>query len=161
LIKRERPDFLLGDGKLQTGCEVTTAINPDYLKAISLPEAKEIGSVVDSAYFKWGKPKKNLAKLREIASKKELSGTPWMGNSVEREYSEMIFDVICRKTKNMQKPDYSFFEKNFLLIYVNQTLPALNIEEASELCQKLLRNYWGSDSFSDVFVEKEKNSLAQ
>lgn len=53
--KCERPDYLVSQGAKLTGFEITTAINPQYLQAQSLPEAKEEQSIVDAGHFKWGK----------------------------------------------------------------------------------------------------------
>lgn len=154
LEKRERPDYELQCNNVKFGCEITTAINPDYLRANSLPEASDEGVIVDSSLFKWGTPVRKLEELRNIASRKKLSGPPWVGNSVEREYAKIVKDVTLIKTKKMHKEGYSIFLNNALIIYVNQTLPILDTEEAAEICFNELTNYWCGNSFSHIYVEK-------
>ena len=157
LMKRERPDFLLDCGGKQIGCEVTQAVNEEYLKAQTLPEASSENSVVDVSKFKWGAPKRSLEKLREIASKEKLTGPGWAGNSVEREYAQIVYDVALVKTEKMKKLGYERFASNYLLIYCNQSLPILNISEGAAICHEALNNYWSTDSFDSILVEKGEN----
>lgn len=157
LSKRERPDYLLNVGDKEIGCEVTEAINGEYLKAQSLPEASADNSMVDVSLFKWGTQERSLKKLRQIASRDKLSGPGWAGNSVEREYAKIVYDVTQSKTTNMAKPGYERFDENHLFIYCNQSLPILNISDGAALCSEAFSNYWSSNSFDRVFVEKGKN----
>ncbi len=66
----------------------------------------------------------------------------------------MVRDVVERKTESMRKSGYQIFPYNWLVIYCNQTLPILDIEEASELCDIELSDYWSKTNFNSVFVEK-------
>lgn len=157
LIKRERPDFLLLCAGKMIGCEVTEAVNGEYLKAKSLSEAAKENSIVDVSKFKWGIPKRSLEALREIASKDKLTGTGWMGNSVEIEFSQLVFDVAIRKSETLNKPGFGKFQSNYLLIYCNQPLPILDIEEGSEICHKQLASYWSDITFDQILVEKGDN----
>ena len=50
LTKRERPDFLLKSADRYIGIEVTEAINEEYAKATTLPEAYEDGTVITPRY---------------------------------------------------------------------------------------------------------------
>lgn len=157
LMKRERPDYLLIMGNREIGCEVTEAINSEYLKAKSLPEAAAETSVVDVSLFKWSAPKRKLEKLREIASREKLTGAVWAGNSVEREYADIVFDVAKNKTKKMAKVGYQTYQENYLLIYLNQSLPILNQKESATICADRLAGYWSAESFDSIFVEKAEH----
>lgn len=154
LEKRERPDFLLTTDNKQIGIEITEAINPEYAKAKTLPEAKEKGTIIDSSLFKWGTPMRTLNDLRSIVSRKKLTGSGWDGSRVEIEYADAILDIINAKTEKLHSEGFKKYTSNWLSIYCNMTLPALDIEEANELFMKKSRSYWSGDSFSTVFVEK-------
>jgi len=152
--KLESPDFLIIQKNIKTGIEVTEAINPNYLKAVSLPEAKTNKNSVDVGYFKW-KKSHDLVKLRDIASRTKLTSAPWKGNSVEVEFSEIVYDVSIKKTKILNKTGYKKYEINSLLIYVNQTLPILDIDEGAEIGFIKLINYWVRPmlTFDKIYVE--------
>jgi hypothetical protein len=157
LVKRERPDFLLSTGRREIGCEVTEAINSDYLRTQSLPEAQNANSVIDVSLFKWNTQKRKLDKLREIASRNQLTGTGWHSNSVEKEYAEMILDVVNNKSRKLAKTGFQKYQENWLLIYINHSLPILDVEESAALCSLMLNEYWSEDSFDSILVEKNEN----
>jgi len=150
--KHERPDYVISQQTQLTGFEITEAINPQYVQAESLPKAIGERSIVDAGHFKWGK-KHNLSDLKNIASRTKLTSLPWMGNDVEEEYAQMVKDIISKKTKKLLKPGFARYVQNNLIIYSNQMLPFLESCEAGRLCHESLHDYWGSDSFDNVYVE--------
>ncbi len=150
--KSERPDYVVTQGNMLTGFEITEAINPQYAQAQSLPEAQDKKKIIDAGYFKWGQ-KYSLDKLRDITSRTNLSAPPWVGNDVEREYAQMISDVVKKKTVILNKAGFNRYQKNNLVIYVNQILPILVFHKATELCSEVLQNYWEASSFDNVYVE--------
>jgi len=159
LTKRERPDFLLVSGDRHIGIEVTEAINPEYAKATTLPEADIGGATIDPSLFKWGTRPRKLHELRSIVSRKKLTGPGWEGTSVESEYAEAVFDVINAKTKKLQTTGFERFVENWLAIYCNITLPALELEDANEFFAEKAATYWSDGGFSVVFVEEGKSII--
>ncbi|MCI5161624.1 MAG: hypothetical protein D3917_06300 [Candidatus Electrothrix sp. AX5] len=135
-----------------TGFEITEGCNPQYIQAQSLPEAQDR---VDPSNFKWGK-KHNLSQMRDLASR-EWRGMPWMGDAVEREYTQLVEDVVQKKTDIFNKPGFNKYTENNLIIYVNHCLPLLDDELAKSLCEEKMQSYWGECSFDNVFVEIYKN----
>lgn len=160
LTKRERPDFLLKSGGRYIGVEVTEAVNPEYARATTLPEANADGVIVDPSLFKWGTPPRKLNELRSIVSQSRLSGPGWEGSSVETEYADAIFDVIMSKTKKLRSKNFDRFTENWLTIYCNLVLPALDLKEANLFFVEKALNYWSIDSFSRVFVEKGQTIIS-
>lgn len=154
LTKRERPDFLLKSEGRYIGIEVTEAVNPEYAKAATLPEADAEGAIIDPSLFKWGTPQRNLHDLRSIVSRKKLTGPGWEGNSVESEYADAILHVITVKTEKLQAQDFEKFTDNWLAVYCNITLPALELELANLYFVERAVNYWSESGFSKVFVEE-------
>ena len=159
LINRERPDFLLVAGGCHIGIELTDAVNQDYAKATTLPEANREGSIIDSDLFKRNSPTRDIQELRSIASEKKLTGPGWEGIDAEREYAEIIFDVINRKTKKFLKSGFEKFQKNWLAVYCDLGLPDLNVEDANQFFVEASINYWEKDGFNAVFVEKRENTI--
>ena len=158
-IKRpthQPPDFFLRSGNLDIGVEVTEAVNEDYAKATTLPEANKHGAIIDPSLFKLGTSKKTLTELRSIVTRKKLTGPGWEGSSVEIEYANAILDKTLAKTK-LLKTHYDKFTENWLLIYCNLTLPMLDVVEANQILTEKAIGYWSDDSFSKVFVEKNQN----
>lgn len=156
LIKRERPDFLLTTTRSTIGIEITEAIQQDYARARVLPEAMTNDSVIDPSLFKWGSPKKSLQKLREIVSRKELTGPGWEGDEVEIEWSSAITDTITKKTKKLLSEGFQKYNENWLSIYDNANTFALDIDKASAYIIEALRDYWLSKCFDAVFIETSK-----
>ena len=150
--KSERPDFLITQNGDVSGFEITEAINPQSAQVESLPEAQQENTVIDVGHFKWGK-KHRLKKLRDIASRKKLTAAPWVGDAVEREYAQMVSDVILKKTAVLNKAGFNRVPENNLVIYVNQMLPILETKKASAMCSESLQSYWGESSFDHVYVE--------
>jgi hypothetical protein len=154
LTKRERPDWLLELEDERIGCEITEAVSSEKLKAESLPEADAEETVVDVSLFKHGQNQRSLDELREIASRKKLSGSGWAGDSVEKEYAEIVQDVAQKKTATLNKKGFEKFDQNWLLIYCNYNLPILDQIKAASFCRDTLESYWGPKSFDRIFVEK-------
>jgi hypothetical protein len=138
--KRQPPDFSLRNGHLDIGIEVTEAINEDYAKATTLPEADERGAVIDPSLFKWGSSRKKLHELRTIVKQRKLTGPGWEGNSVEIEYANAIIEKTLAKTKLLNK-HYEKFLENWLLIYCNLTIPMLDIKEANQIFTEKAAGY--------------------
>lgn len=150
--KHERPDYLVTQNDDLAGFEITEAINSCYVQALSLPEAQDDKSIVDVGHFKWGETH-TLDEMRDISSREHLTALPWEGNQVEQEYAQMIAEVIKNKTIKLNKSGYKKCAENNLIIYVNQILPILKSQEATEICSNNLTSYWGGDTFDKVYVE--------
>lgn len=160
LTKRERPDFLLVSGERRIGIEVTEAVNSEYARATTLPEADIEGAIIDPSLFKWGTGRRKLNELRSIVSQKKLTGPGWEGTSVESEYAEAIFDVITLKTKKLQANGFERFDESWLAVYCNMVLPALELKDANKFFVEKSINYWKEDGFSAVFVEEGENIIS-
>lgn len=153
LKKRESPDWLLDQDGKKIGCEITEAVSFDKLRAESLPEAGAEDSVIDVSLFKHGQEKRSLEELREIASRNKLTGSGWAGDSVEKDYAEIIRDVAVKKTIVLNKNGFEKFSENWLLVYCNYNLPILNQDKAADFCKNILESYWGPETFDRIFVE--------
>jgi len=88
-----------------------------------------------------------------ISSRNQLTAPPWVGNDVEKEYAQMISDIVKKKTQTLSKLGFEKYAENNLIIYVNQMLPILESSEATTLCRAKLCSYWKKDTFDNVYVE--------
>ena len=153
LYKREAPDFVLQIGNKRIGVEATEAINPDYVQAQVHPIAQGDDTVVDPSLYKWGTQGRPKFQIREEAGRTQLSGHPWMNDSVEREFARSIIDVVRAKHGKLYSR-YMRYESDRLLIYHNQPSPIIDIDKARVYTATILADYWSRLGFDTVYVHK-------
>ena len=153
LYKREAPDFVLQNRNIRIGVEITEAINPDYVQAQMHPAAQRDDAVVDPSLYKWGTQGRPRSQIREEAGRTQLSGHPWMGDSVEQEFAQSIRDVVFEKHSKLRS-HYARFGSDRLLIYHNQPCPQLHIDKARVYAADILVDYWNQLGFDTVYVHK-------
>lgn len=154
LAKRERPDFIVEMDNILYGIEATEIIHPDFARLQTLPEAKGDNSLLDSSLFKWGQPSRSTSELKEIAKREELTGSPWMGDSVEEEFAQSVLDTVMSKHRKLIS-GYSRPGVDCLMAYHNQSTPGLNYDKAFKLAQIALEKYWGA-GFDIILVLKDR-----
>ncbi|MCC4986503.1 hypothetical protein [Klebsiella pneumoniae] len=159
LTKRERPDFIIKSGDKVLGVELIEAINFDYVRINTLPEAQSGKSVIDASYFKWGNAERSLDELRSIAKKDKLTGPAWHGDSIEQEFSLSIYDCVKRK-HNLLTSGYERFNENCLFIYHNNPSPSLDFNLAISFTEDRLKAYWSKNGFSIVFILKYNSFIS-
>ena len=153
LHKREAPDFVLQTGDMRIGVETTEAINPDYVQAQVHPAAQGNDAVVDPSLYKWGTQGRPKSQIREEAGRTQLSGHPWMRDSVEQEFAQSIKDVAFEKHCKLRS-HYTRFDSDRLLIYHNQPSPQIHIDKARVYTAEILLDYWNQLGFDAVYVHK-------
>jgi hypothetical protein len=150
--KSEKPDYWIEMSGKTYGVELTEIIHPDYAKVQTLPEAQNDKSVLDSSLFKWGQANRGTKELRQIATKEKLTGRPWMGDSVEREFAKSIADTVVAKRKKLIA-HYKRADVDVLLIHHNQPSPALDYLQGLEYTKRKLASHW-KQGFKVVAVIK-------
>ena len=159
LYKREAPDFVLQIGDTRIGVETTEAINPDYVRAQMHPAAQRDDAIVDPSLYKWGTHGRPKSRIREEAGRTQLSGLPWMGDSVEQEFAQSIKDVVFEKHCKLLS-HYAKFDSNHLLIYHNQSSPLIHFDKARVYTAEILVDYWNQPGFDAVYVHKCNSMLS-
>ncbi|MBC8466433.1 MAG: hypothetical protein H8D55_01225 [Deltaproteobacteria bacterium] len=139
IIKRESPDFFVvcSDGTT-TSLEETEAGTEDYQRAMTKLEKCPQGTILETDLFKLEKaplPKGDYKKALRRPEEK-LIGNGWEGDSMEREWCELILDAINKKTKSLNQPNFKSANRYELLIYDNSHVSGLNIAEALPLLKK-------------------------
>lgn len=152
LRKGESPDFLLNHATELVGIETTEAINPDYVRATMHPNARNRGSVIDPSLYPWGTAGRPRGQIADEAGRLELTGDGWVGCGVEQEFVESVLDVVRKKTVKLRS-HYERFHSDNLLIYQNQTLPCLDIDQARCGTAAALASYWAPLAFRTVYVD--------
>lgn len=139
--KSEKPDYWVDMSGETYGVELTEIIHPDYAKVQTLPEFQCDKSVSNPSLFKWQQAKRNTKELKKIAALRKVTGLPWMGDSVEREFAQSIADTVAGKQKKLFS-HYKRADVDILLIYHNQPSPMLDVNKGLEYTNEKLSNFW-------------------
>ena len=155
IIHCDKPDFQLETNGLKIGIEHTEAINQNYAHASAISEQAKDQSVVDMSLFSWGE-KKNPQEINEIAKRTKLTGLGWDGDSPEKQWAFALSEIIDRKTNKLRKDDFKKFPNNFLLIYDNLPLPAIDYSKGLIYLREALKAYWVQRIiFDTIFLQTD------
>lgn len=156
LVHQDKPDFYLKTGTNEYGIECTEAIPEDYAQAIAISEKNSNKTSPEMSLFTWDQ-KKTFKEIYEITKRTKLSGPGWEGDYPEHEWACCMLEITMAKNVLIQKPEFKKFSNNFLLIYDNLPLPAIDYSKASTCLMSKLDNYWnGKLVFDTIFVQTDK-----
>ena len=151
LIQRERPDFLLEANGVQIGIEHTEAVPQNEAHKTVLRDKVDGPEVHFISHHQPGEPKKPAKELIEEIQVNH-SGPGWAGDSIEREWSEAMLHFVKGKIETLAKEGFEKFKQNWLLIYDNWSLPALDREKAAQfLLPKIIESNC-FDNFDSVYI---------
>ncbi len=151
LIQRERPDFLLKTNGVQIGIEHTEAVPQNEAHKTVLRDKVDGPEVHFISHHQPGEPKKPAKELIEQIQANH-SGPGWAGDSVEREWSEAMFHFVKGKIETLAKEGFEKFKQNWLLIYDNWSLPALDREKAAQFLLPKTIETNCFDNFDSVYI---------
>jgi hypothetical protein len=155
LEKRERPDFLLQFSSDRVGIEVTEAVPPDWAWANARREKLNSNKLIFLQQFHPGEPQRSAEEIDKIA-RSENPGDGWGSDSPEREWAEAMLHFSLQKAGKLLKPGYERFDGNWLLIYDNWPLPAVDESKAAAYFMRRLMALDVPLPFDRVFVECER-----
>jgi len=151
---RDRPDFLVQFGETQIGVEVTEVISEQYAAYSALAEREFSDVFLEPGHFRWGAPKLTTDGMRSLLHQDQLSSSPWVGDSAEREWALYIQSTVESKLLKLAKPGFSHFSNNWLSIYDNLPLCHIDLEKALSFLQSTLADIWSRrPTFATVYVE--------
>jgi hypothetical protein len=101
-----------------------------------------------------GEPRKSAKELIEEIQVNH-SGPGWEGDSVEREWSEAMLYFVKSKIETLAKDGFEKFKRNWLLIYDNWSLPALEREKAAQILLSKIIESNCFDTFDSVYIITE------
>lgn len=152
----DRPDIVLHLSSSSIGLEITEAVPTKWAHADAVSEENEYEIPIFLQRFKTGETSLSRNEIERIA-KGESYGSAWEGNSVECEWAEVMLYFSAQKAKKFSHPEFKKYAQNWLLIYDNWPLPALDESSATQKLQgKLLSQDWALP-FDKVFVERPRN----
>ena len=155
LTHQDRPDFFLQMANREIGIEHIEAVPENHVRA-TIFRQKGIGPQVHM--LQRHQPGELSRSNNEIRSDiiQDIVGAPWVGNEVEVEWARVMLHCIDAKVEILNKPGFTKFKENWLLIYNNWPLPAVHHEEASSLLADLCLNKVVPREFSRVFILDSK-----
>lgn len=151
LIHRERPDFLLKTNDVEIGIEHTEAVPQNEAQKTVLRDKLDGPEVYFISRHKPEDQKKSAKKLIEEIHANHFDHG-WEGDSVEREWSEVMLYFVKSKLETFAKEGFKKFKRNWLLIYDNWHLPEPNLELAAELLLPKIIECSCFDSFDSVYI---------
>lgn len=154
-VKSERPDFILSIDGMKVGVEHTEAVSENQALR-DIVGAKGIGP--DVKFIRRSFPGERTKKFKEIEEEVKLNvpSGPWIGDSVECEWADAMLHFLIKKVAVKQKSGFSQFSKNWLLIYDNWRLPAIDLHLAAKIFNEKFRLAL-KGGFDSVYVLSEKN----
>lgn len=154
VTKRERPDFLLSLPSRQVGIEITEAVPPDWAWADARREKLNYDNLIFLHRFRPDELQRSKKEIDSIA-RGESRGDAWEGDSPEREWAHVMFHFAHSKAVSFAKPGYKQYDYNWLLIYDNWPLPAVDVSKAASYLSQQIDSFDMPLPFDCIFVECE------
>ncbi|MFB5206210.1 MULTISPECIES: hypothetical protein [Stenotrophomonas] len=154
LVHSDRPDFVLTMPADNVGIEHTEAVPENVAQSMFLRE-KGLGSAI---YFTPralpGEPRKTFGELRDEILSHDLddSGQGWEGDSAEREWAAAMAYFVKEKMRKAGAPGFVRYPANWLMVYDNWPLPAIDASQAAGYLAPLLWEAGAFAIFDVVFV---------
>ncbi|BBN87054.1 hypothetical protein [Azospira sp. I09] len=156
LQKRERPDFLLEIPFGSVGIEITEAVPPDFAWADAKREELNYDTLTFIHRFEPGEPRRSKEEIDRIA-RGATWGDVWAGDAPEREWADAMLHFARRKAEALAKTGFERFPADWLLIYDNWPLPAVDDSKAAAYFMELLCTQPGPLPFDRIFVECKRS----
>ncbi|HEH8398667.1 TPA: hypothetical protein SH296_001915 [Pseudomonas aeruginosa] len=151
LTHRDRPDFLLDMAGLEIGIEHTEAVPKNAAAAQAMRERGVGPEVYFPGHAMPGEPKRTSAEIRrEIEA--DLSGDGWVGDSPEREWAEAMAYYVNEKLPKAQAEGFARYAINWLIVYDNWPVPAVDYGKASAYLTPRLAEMNAFAVFDAIFV---------
>lgn len=148
---RDRPDFSLSMNAETLGVEHTEAVPENHAHRTALREKGHGPNTYFEPRSRIGERKKTQKELiTEIDCNRP--GPPWVGDSAEREWAEAMRHFAMRKRETALSPGFDRFPRQWLLIYDNWPVPAVDVDIASQYLQGLLSEGNLFQIFEKIFV---------
>ncbi len=151
VVHRDRPDFHIKQGSMNIGIEITEVISENDAAIDAYREHKNIDGPFLIKRHRPGDVRLTGTALRSAAASHKL-GSVWAGDSVEREWVSAMQTFISTKVEKAKKPGFHLFSENWLLMYDNWSLPAVDYEAAAIMLYKSMKSdHFGP--FQKIWIE--------
>ncbi|MBK8753465.1 MAG: hypothetical protein IPL99_18280 [Candidatus Competibacteraceae bacterium] len=152
---KDRPDIILSMSSVCVGIEITEAVPKNWAWATAMALKNNYDNPRLIPRFQPRETKLPSDEVERIA-RGDSRGSIWSGDSVEREWAKIMVYFSQEKAKKYANLDFEKFQKNWLVIYDNWPLPAVEEDKAAILFHQLLANLKEPLPFDRVFVECSK-----
>lgn len=154
LTHSDKPDFLLAMPDTAIGIEHTEAVPENVARADFLRE-KSLGS--DIYFIPHAMPRESRKTAdelrREIEADEPSSG--WCGDSPECEWAAAMVHCVQEKIVKATADGFDRYPTNWLLIYDNWPLPAIDYSRAAFYLAPLLADIGAFSVFAAIFVHDD------
>ncbi|GAO24348.1 hypothetical protein ALISP_4168 [Alicycliphilus sp. B1] len=155
LTHADKPDFVLAMAGSEVGIEHTEAVPENVARADFLRAKQGLGpDVYFTPHAMPGEPRKTAAQLRsEIEA--DAPGCGWEGDSPEREWAAAMAHYVKEKMPKATADGFVRYPTNWLIVYDNWPLPAINYTRAASYLATILVGLGAFTVFDAIFVHND------
>ncbi|MBC9252575.1 hypothetical protein A9179_20110 [Pseudomonas alcaligenes] len=154
LVHRDKPDFHLSMSDSSIGVEHTEAVPVNFARGQAMRESGLGPDIYFTPHFKPGEARKAAEILRSDIEA-DLPGEGWCGDSPEREWASAMAYHAAEKLPKVVEGGFERYPSNWLLIYDNWPLPAVDYVAAASYLAPLLVQMEAFSIFDKVFIHDE------
>lgn len=149
---RDRPDVLMQVPGMAVGIEITEAVPEDQARVDAMrAHLGEDGAYMLSEFLPTDM-RRSKEDIKAIA-RGERSGDGWEGDGPESQWADAMLCTIQRKILKMQSAEFERFDEDWLLIYDDWPLPAVDLDRASTMLNKMLQTRKADIPFKRIIIE--------
>ena len=162
LWHRDKPDFKLSTRSLKMGIETTKSTTEQYERSKHLRDKYLPNSSMEPTMFNSTNPKRNNSQIVSLIEKsnEDLIGLPTYGFQAEINWALSISEAVKRKTKKLQKNDWTHYPQNSLLIEDDypDNIIGIEIKKALYYLESFFLDYWNqkTKTFELIFMLSNK-----
>ncbi|RIJ70455.1 hypothetical protein D1505_25380 [Escherichia coli] len=157
LTHSDKPDFLLAMFRADVGIEHTEAVPENIARADFLREKEGLGpDVYFTPHVLPGEPRKTAGELRREIEADE-SGPGGCGDSPEREWAAAMAHYVKEKMPKATADGFVRYPANWLIVYDNWPLPAINCSKAASYLAPLLAEMGAFSVFDTIFIHDDSH----
>lgn len=154
LTHRDKPDFLLAMPGGEVGIEHTEAVPQNVAHAATLRERGAGPEVYFIPRAIPGERPRTAAELRREIEADE-PGTGWYGDSPERQWAVAMVHYVKEKIPKVMADGFVRFPTNWLLVYDNWPVPAIDYAKAASYLAPLLTDMDAFLVFDAIFIHDD------
>ena len=152
---RDAPDFEIAINETRIGLEITEAIPTGYANYAAISARDYPDAPMEPSLFRFGGKPPSPSELRERLANGTTRSPGWSGDEPEEEWARHILEAIVKKVSKFANPTFTVYPENWLAIYGNLPLFAVQIEAAAAKLAPQLYEIWSRrPSFQRVLVQE-------
>lgn len=152
----DKPDFLLAMPGSEVGIEHTEAVPENIARANFLREKGLGPDVYFTPHAMPEEPRRTADELRREIEADE-SGSGWCGDSPEREWAAAMAHYVKEKIPKATAYGFVRYPTNWLIVYDNWPLPAIDYSKAATYLVPLLAAMRAFTVFDAIFVHDDSH----